>query len=155
MIRQAAFLLIPVIPTQDKCVKDQTIEIEKDGSNTSSTLHLSNPSQNGGGTLLAPVNFPFSFALPPLNSSIMGSTASTDGSTLPVDVCLSVFDTKTPVTKQHPSPTLGPIVYKGLFRVPAPEQEQPSITTESISDKSTSINHMNLFQVPPPSALHK
>ena len=152
---QAAFLPIPVIPTQDKGVKDQIIEIKKDGSNASSTLCLSNPSQNGGGTLLAPGDFPFSFVPPPLNSSVVGSTASADGSTLPMDVCLSVSDTKTPVTKQHPSPTSGPIAYNGLFHVPAPEREQSSIAAESISDKSTSINHVNLFQVPPPSAPHK
>ena len=152
---QAAFPPIPVIPTQDKGIKDQIIEIKKDGSNASSTLCLSNPSQNGGGTLLAPGDFPFSFVPPPLNSSVVGSTASADGSTLPMDVCLSVSDTKTPVTKQHPSPTSGPIAYNGLFRVPAPEREQPSIAAESISDKSTSINHANLFQVPPPSAPHK
>ena len=150
---QAAFPPIPVI--QDKGVKDQIIEIKKDGSNASSTLCLSNPSQNGGGTLLAPGDFPFSFVPPPLNSSVVGSTASADGSTLPMDVCLSVSDTKTPVTKQHPSPTSGPIAYNGLFHVPAPEREQSSIAAESISDKSTSINHANLFQVPPPSAPHK
>ena len=152
---QATFPPIPVIPTQDKGIKDQIIEIKKDGSNASSTLCLSNPSQNGGGTLLAPGDFPFSFVPPPLNSSVVGSTASADGSTLPMDVCLSVSDTKTPVTKQHPSPTSGPITYNGLFHVPAPEREQSSIAAESISDKSTSINHANLFQVPPPSAPHK
>jgi len=164
---QAAFLLIPVIPSQDKCAKDHVPKIDnvlKEGSNVSSTLRSSNSSQNSGGKLLAPSHFTFSFTLPPLNSSLVGSTASADGSTLPMDVCIPDSATKTgvdnlltlfsSVTEQHSSRISEPIAHKGLFHVPASEREGSSIATQSIPNKSTSTNRTNLFQLPPPSALH-
>jgi hypothetical protein len=152
---QAAF---PPIPR----AKDHVFEIDN-GSNASATLRSSNSSQNNRGKLLAPGNFAFSFALPPPNSSVVGSTFA-DGSAVPMDVCLPDSDTKTgednvptffsSVTEQHNSRISGPIADKGLFHVPAPEQEQSSITAKSIPDQSTPVNYANLFQIPPASAPH-
>jgi hypothetical protein len=151
---QAAF---PPIP----CAKNHIFEINN-GSNASATLRSSNSSQNSSGKLLAPGNFTFSFALPPPNSSVVGSTFA-DGSAVPMDVCLPDSGTKTEdnvltffssVTEQYNSRISGPIADKGLFHVPAPEREQSSITAKSIPDQSTSVNYVNLFQVPLASAPH-
>ncbi|KIJ98943.1 hypothetical protein K443DRAFT_133225 [Laccaria amethystina LaAM-08-1] len=106
---QAAF---PPIPR----AKDHVFEIDN-GSNASATFRSSNSSHNSRGKLLAPGNFASSFALPPPNLSVVGSTFA-DGSAVPMDVCLPDSDTKTG------------------------------------EDNSTSVNYVNLFQIPPASAPH-
>ncbi|EDR13455.1 uncharacterized protein LACBIDRAFT_308393 [Laccaria bicolor S238N-H82] len=164
---QSAFLPIPAIPMQDKHAMDQILEINNvhnEGSNLSSSLPSSNSLNNGGGKLLPPRNFAFSFALPPSNSSVGHSTAGADGSALPMDVCLLVSDTKMSVTNEYTNlfqvpPPSGPhkqVVTPPLFQLPLPSGPgivPPNTDTPAavkLSD-TQGIFASSLFQLPPPS----